>query len=114
MRVAAERGPARRPEETSGRYGHGMKSVDIVCPVYREEEVIGAFHRALRETADGLDASYEIRILYVIDPAPDRTEEIVRDICRADRGASAIVMSRRFGHQAALAAGIDASGADAI
>ncbi len=91
-----------------------MKSLSIVCPVYREEQVIRLFHAALRAAVAVLTPRYRISICYVMDPSPDGTEAILRDIAAAEPDVTVLVMSRRFGHQAALVAGIDHALGDAI
>ncbi|WP_162348911.1 glycosyltransferase family 2 protein [Pseudoxanthomonas gei] len=91
-----------------------MKSIQIVCPVFREEEVILSFHERLREAVIPLRARYTVSFLYVMDPSPDLTESILQQLAAADPEVEVMVMSRRFGHQAALIAGIDACRADAI
>jgi polyisoprenyl-phosphate glycosyltransferase len=90
------------------------KRIDIVCPVFREEEAISTFHRALLEFTEPLGERFEFRYLYVVDPSPDRTEAILRDLASHDPRVGVIVMSRRFGHQAALIAGLDAADGDAV
>src|SRR5947207_1891790 len=90
-----------------------MRTIDIICPVFREEEVIGLFHERLSAALESLDQHYTIRILYVLDPSPDRTEVALSTISANDPRVEVLVMSRRFGHQAALIAGIDHAGADA-
>jgi polyisoprenyl-phosphate glycosyltransferase len=91
-----------------------MKTIDIICPVYHEEEVIGVFHERLVAVVERLADRYRARVLYVVDPSPDRTEAILRDVSAHDARVSIIVMSRRFGHQAALIAGMDHSDSDAV
>src|SRR5215813_7193786 len=91
-----------------------MKSIDIICPVFREEEVIGLFHERLSAALQPLGQHYGIRILYVLDPSPDHTEMALSAISAADPRVEVLVMSRRFGHQAALIAGIDDTRADAV
>jgi dolichol-phosphate mannosyltransferase len=91
-----------------------MKSIAIVCPIYREEQVIHRFHAVLRAATVELSHRYRIQIIYVLDPSPDRTEQILREIAAAEPDVELLVMSRRFGHQAALVAGIDHACADAV
>lgn len=91
-----------------------MKTLACICPVFREEAVIAAFHQRLRVAVSGLRDRYDVRIVYVVDPSPDRTEEILRDIVETDSGVLVLVMSRRFGHQASLMAGIDHAECDAV
>jgi glycosyltransferase involved in cell wall biosynthesis len=91
-----------------------MKSIDVVCPVFQEEEVIESFHENLVEALSKLSASYQIRIVYVLDPSPDQTEAKLVELSKRDPRVEILVMSRRFGHQAALMAGMDHSTADAV
>ena len=91
-----------------------MRSIDIICPVFREEQVIGMFHERLVAVLDGLAERYSSRIIYVLDPSPDQTESVLSAIAEADSRVEVLVMSRRFGHQAALIAGMDYSDGDAL
>src|SRR5258706_9184976 len=90
-----------------------MRTIDVVCPVYREERSIELFHERLNHVLAGLRPRYAVRILYIVDPSSDRTESLLESITRRDSSVAMIVMSRRFGHQAALIAGIEHSRADA-
>ncbi|MBS3895447.1 glycosyltransferase family 2 protein [Silanimonas sp.] len=91
-----------------------MKQIDILCPVFREEDALHGFHARLRAALQPLGDGYTFRFIYVMDPSPDRTEAVLRDMALADRDITVLVMSRRFGHQAALLAGIDAARGDAL
>jgi glycosyltransferase involved in cell wall biosynthesis len=86
--------------------------VDIVVPVYNEEAVIEAFHRALLHVIDSLP--YRIRIFYVNDGSNDRTQKLLSDFAAADGRVIVVELSRNFGHQYALSAGIDLSGGDVV
>jgi dolichol-phosphate mannosyltransferase len=87
-----------------------MKSIAVVVPVYREEEVIEFFHARLVAALTSLRDRYRHEICYVLDKSSDATERKLRDIARADDRTRVLVLSRRFGHQAALVAGIDLAG----
>lgn len=89
-------------------------SIQILCPVFREQEVILEFHERLRRAVEPLRSRYRIGFLYAVDPGGDATENILFDLAERDSDVRVLVMSRRFGHQAALMAGIDASDADAL
>jgi glycosyltransferase involved in cell wall biosynthesis/nucleoside-diphosphate-sugar epimerase len=91
-----------------------MRSLDVICPVFREEQVIGMFHERLVAVFDGLAKRYACRVIYVLDPFPDQTENILSGMAEADPRVEVLVMSRRFGHQAALIAGMDYSDGDAL
>ena len=81
--------------------------VGIVVPVYNEEEALPAFHRLLCEQIDALP--YRFRIYYVNDGSTDATAERLKEIQQADRRVCTLELSRNFGHQAALSAGLDAA-----
>src|ERR1700722_14815923 len=87
--------------------------IDIICPVYREEATILAFHQALEAATEPI-SEISFRYVYVVDPSSERSEEILRHLAERNARVSVIVMSRRFGHQAALVAGLDACGGDAV
>lgn len=91
-----------------------MSALDVVCPVYREEDAILQFHQRLVAVLDGMAERHTARIIYVVDPSKDRTEDILTELAAADPRVEILVMSRRFGHQMALVAGIDHSQGDAV
>src|ERR1044072_9085824 len=92
-----------------------MLKVDIFCPVFREEASIEAFHRALLEATAPLAHDYAFRYIYVVDPSPpDRSAELLKAIAERESNVTVIAMSRRFGHQAALIAGLDEADGDAV
>jgi dolichol-phosphate mannosyltransferase len=92
----------------------GVPLLSIACPVYREAETIEHFHAALDAALAPLRTRYRIEVLYVLDPSPDDSEARLDRIARASPEVGVIVMSRRFGHQAALVAGIEHSEGQAV
>lgn len=91
-----------------------MKSIQILCPVYKEEEGILGFHDKLAAALEPVRRRYNIAYLYAVDPSNDRTEPLLAELAAAADDVQVLVMSRRFGHQAALIAGIDQCDADAL
>jgi hypothetical protein len=57
-----------------------MQTIDIICPVFQEEETIGLFHTKLSSVADELSSRYSCRIFYVVDLSRDRTKANLRQI----------------------------------
>ena len=49
-------------------------TIDVICPVYREEEAIALFHERLTNAVARLRDRYVVRVLYVVDPSGDGTE----------------------------------------
>lgn len=89
------------------------RAVDVICPVFREAQGIAQFHARLSAVLDGLPA-YLWRVIYVVDPAGDGSEAALARIAAADARVEVLVMSRRFGHQNCLLAGMDQARGDAV
>ena len=90
------------------------KTLTVVTPAYNEETVIAEFCQALIGVLEPLKEKYDYNILVVIDKGPDKTFQIVRDLGRCNPRIKALQMSARFGHQAALLAGIDYAESDVL
>jgi dolichol-phosphate mannosyltransferase len=88
------------------------KRLDIVIPLFNEEEVIRQLHSRVSTTARALPLP--TRILYVDDGSRDRTIERLRDLIAADESVELLQLSRNFGQAAAIHAGLEASDADAV
>ena len=91
-----------------------LPSLQIVCPVYNEQEVIQLFHSALSSTLSIIENRYQWRILYVVDSSSDATMNILKKFSEEDKRIQIISLSNRFGHQMSLVAGIDHCNSDAV
>ncbi len=89
------------------------KLVSVVVPVYNEAEVIGEMYRRLTRVACALpDLDYELVI--VDDGSHDASYQALLPIAQADPRVRVLKLSRNFGHQTAITAGIDVARGDAI
>jgi dolichol-phosphate mannosyltransferase len=79
--------------------------VSIVVPVYNEEQALPGFHQQLCASIDRL--AHDFEILYINDGSTDSTGAVVIEILRSDERVRLVNLSRNFGHQAALTAGLD-------
>jgi glycosyltransferase involved in cell wall biosynthesis len=86
--------------------------LSVVVPLYDEEAVIQAFHARLAATLDRLDLTAEV--LYVNDGSRDGSIAILRALQRADDRVAILDLSRNFGKELALTAGLDHASGDAI
>lgn len=85
----------------------------VVVPCYNEQAVIYETHRRLSRVLEQLpELDYEI--LYVNDGSRDRTGEILRELAETDRHVRVLDLSRNFGHQIAVTAGIEHATGDAV
>jgi glycosyltransferase involved in cell wall biosynthesis len=87
--------------------------VTVITPVYNEEEGLEAYHRSVTETLIRRD-DCDYRILLVDDGSTDRSWELIQDICARFPRFHALRLSRNFGSHAAISAGIDHAGGDAV
>ncbi|TBR40331.1 MULTISPECIES: glycosyltransferase family 2 protein [Dyella] len=89
-----------------------MSKLTVVVPAFNEAAVLEAFHERLARVFD--DMPLDCRVLYVDDGSSDRTWDIMASLTTRDPRAEAIKLSRNFGKEAAMTAGLDAVDADAV
>jgi dolichol-phosphate mannosyltransferase len=87
--------------------------VSVVIPVYNEEDDIGELHRRFKNTFAGEDLP-DYEMIFVNDGSSDRSRDLILDLISRDPAVKEIELSRNFGHQAAITAGIDHAGGDAV
>jgi dolichol-phosphate mannosyltransferase len=92
--------------------GQTLPQIDLVIPLFNEQDALALFHARLCAVIDGLP--YAFQILYVNDGSQDATAERLAELAAADGRVTVLELSRNFGHQAALTAGIDASQGDYV
>jgi glycosyltransferase involved in cell wall biosynthesis len=81
-------------------------------PAYNEEEVLSEFHRRLCSVMEQLGARAEI--IYVNDGSRDHTIEVCRRLKASDPRVAIVDLSRNFGKEIALTAGLDHAHGDAV
>ena len=87
-------------------------TLTVVLPVFNEEALLPELHRRLLAAIGPLGIPYEL--LYVDDGSSDRSLEVVTAIARADPRVGVLALSRNFGHQMALTAGLDHARGEAV
>lgn len=87
-------------------------SIDLIIPLFNEAGVVEQIHARIRQAIDHLP--YEFNFLYVNDGSTDSTSDSIAALALKDKRIHAINLSRNFGHQAALTAGLDASTGDVV
>ncbi len=89
-----------------------MTTYSIVIPVYNEEHVVPVLLHRLDALMQRLDASVEV--IFVDDGSQDTSPIVLKAKANADSRFKYIRLSRNFGHQAALTAGLQASSGKAV
>lgn len=77
----------------------------VVIPVYNEEQVLHLFTSNLISAMDRLNRGYEL--LFVDDGSTDKTWQILNDLSKTNPNVIAYRLSRNFGHQQAIYAGLN-------
>lgn len=96
-----------------GISGSGQPSLlSVVVPAYNEAEVLPEFHRRLSQTLSGLDLDCEI--IYVNDGSKDSTVVILHALRQDDSRVTIVDLSRNFGKEIAMTAGLDHASGDAV
>ncbi len=89
-----------------------MKTVDVVVPLYNEENLVDELVRRLQSATAEL--SYSFRFIMVDDGSRDNTLAKIKAHQERDQRIIVISLSRNWGHQCAFNAGIDYADADAV
>ncbi len=83
----------------------GSPEVSVVVPLYNEQDNLGELHRRLDLSLRSLGISYEI--IFVNDGSRDETPSLMDALREKDPNLAVVHLSRNFGHQPAVSAGID-------
>ena len=85
--------------------------LSVIIPSYDEEEMIPLAFQKIHETLAGAGIGHEL--IFVDDGSRDRTWEEIQKAAAVDRGVRGLHLSRHFGKEAAIFAGLKAAKGDA-
>lgn len=86
--------------------------ISLVIPCFNEEEVLVEFYSRAYKVFHDKDYSYEF--IFIDDGSKDSTSSILRQLCKENTNCKALILSRNFGHQNAVSAGLAFSEGDAV
>ena len=87
-------------------------TLSIVIPAFNEAEVLSHCQQSLSEVVKDLNA--DVEFIYVDDGSHDKTYEQLLDLAEADNRISVIRLSRNYGKEIAMTAGLDKACGDAV
>jgi polyisoprenyl-phosphate glycosyltransferase len=90
----------------------GSPVLSVVVPAYNEEAVLTTFHHRLAAVLDGMGQPAEV--LYVNDGSDDRTLAVANSLHASDPRVAVLDLSRNFGKEIALSAGLHHARGEAI
>ena len=86
--------------------------LSVVVPCYNEEDVVDAFYERTAPILAAIDAEFEI--VFVNDGSSDRTAERVLALHLRDERVKMVDLSRNFGKEIAMTAGLDFARGNAV
>ncbi|MCR9223166.1 MAG: glycosyltransferase family 2 protein [Hyphomonas sp.] len=89
-----------------------MPTLSIIVPMYNEEEALGGFFKRVQRVLQTVTPSYEI--ICVNDGSRDLTLARLRQVAERDERIKVVNLSRNFGKEIALSAGLDHAVGDAV
>lgn len=92
-----------------------MKTIELIVPCYNEENCVALFYKKIKEVFEKIP-DFDFIITYVDDGSKDRTmQEIKKIIANVDKGrVQYISLSRNFGKESAIYAGLSRSTGDYV
>lgn len=89
-----------------------LPTIDVIIPLYNEE---AALPRVYQQICDAIShIPNKFKLYYVNDGSTDATQKILNTIQEQDHRVTVLELSRNFGHQAALTAGLDQANGDLV
>lgn len=90
-----------------------MKTISILIPCYNEQESLPALYKRLKVLTESIK-DYKFEILFVNDGSKDNTLKIIKELRQQDDSINYVDLSRNFGKEIAMIAGIDHINSDAM
>jgi glycosyltransferase involved in cell wall biosynthesis len=88
--------------------------LSVVAPAFNEAACLPAFHSELMRILDTLCEDFDVEVLFVDDGSRDETPLLLEEWASADSRVHYLCLSRNFGHQAALSAGLEQARGDIV
>jgi glycosyltransferase involved in cell wall biosynthesis len=86
--------------------------LSIIVPAFNEEEVLPEFYRRVAAMAEGIDAAAEL--IFINDGSTDQTLSLLQELKAGDPRVAILDLSRNFGKEIAMTAGLDHAHGDAV
>ena len=83
-----------------------MKKISLLIPAYNEQEVLEHLYHRIGKLAND-NKSYDFEFMFVNDGSRDRTLEIIKGYAKSDNRVAYVNLSRNFGKEIAMIAGLD-------
>lgn len=91
--------------------GQARPLISVIVPVFNEQDNLVTLHQELSTVLAGLGTH---EVIFVDDGSSDGSVETILDLRARDPSVKLLRLSRNFGHQAALSAGLDHARGEAV
>ncbi len=91
-----------------------MNMLSVVVPAHNEESNVGVIFKEIKVCLNGINEEFDWELIFVDDGSIDNTIREVQALMNASPKVRLVQLSRNFGHQAALMAGLMAAHGDAV
>jgi glycosyltransferase involved in cell wall biosynthesis len=89
-----------------------VKKISILIPAYNEEDVLEHLYQRLGKLAND-NKDYDFEFMFADDGSTDKTLQIIKDYAETDNRIGYVSLSRNFGKEIGMIAGLDAVTGDA-
>jgi Glycosyltransferases involved in cell wall biogenesis len=89
-----------------------VPQISVVLPIFNERELLSELYRRLKATLQDMNVTHEI--VFVNDGSSDGSWSGILELTRRDCSVKAVNLTRNFGHQIAITAGIESSTGTAV
>jgi glycosyltransferase involved in cell wall biosynthesis len=96
----------------SARNNNNEFKLSVVVPAYNEQEVLPEFYRRVTAVVDALGV--EAELVFVNDGSSDGTLAVLHNLKQHDARVAIVDLSRNFGKEIAMSAGLDHAHGDAV
>ena len=110
MAAGGDFGEHAQTDPSSAGRERSPRLVSVVAPVLNEQDAIAEFHSRVSSALAGL----EFELLFVDDGSRDETPALLASLAATDDRCRVLTLSRNFGHQAAITAGVDRARGDVV
>lgn len=90
-----------------------MDKISVIVPCFNEEQAIPIFYREITKISAGM-SSVEFEYVFVNDGSKDKTEQVIRGLAERDKAVKYISLSRNFGKESAMYAGMENASGDYV
>src|SRR4051794_27615106 len=96
------------------RNGH-PRLLSVVLPPFNEQDVLPLTHARFTGIGPALaNQGLDYELIFINDGSRDRTPEMLNEMAASDPHVRAVHLTRNFGHQAAITAGLTVARGDAV